>query len=138
MRTYDRATLQAAKEAWESGEYGWQWQRIRRIAAEQGFLYPPTGSRHDDRDSESPSQRAIIWRALEDNPRELEAIVRRASSWSGVVDRIIGLESRLRTDADYADRDREFDDDRPTHVQAAMSLAAILTRISDSNGEGAA
>jgi hypothetical protein len=137
MRTFDRATFLAAKAEWESGEFGWQWQRIRRIAAEQGFIYPPTGSRHDDRDSEQPSQRAIIWRALEDNPRELEAIVHRASSWSGVVDRIIGLEARLRTDADYAARDREFDKDEPTHRQAAMSLAAILTRISDST-EGAA
>jgi hypothetical protein len=129
MRTFDRATFLAAKAEWESGEFGWQWQRIRRIAAEQGFIYPPTGSRHDDRDSEQPSQRAIIWRALEDNPTELEAIVRRAKSWSGVVDRIIGLESRLRTDADYADRDREFDDPRPDHKQAVHSLAAILERL---------
>lgn len=130
MRTYDRATFQAAKEAWESGGYGWQWQRIRRLAAEQGYLYPPTGSRHDDRDAENPSQRAIVWRALEDNAAELERIVSRARSWSGVVDRIIGYEARLRTDADYVERDVEWErKDHPDHRQAVQSLAGILERI---------
>lgn len=128
MRTYSRADWTAANEAWS--DFGWQWQAVRRIAAERGFIFPPSGSAHDDRDAEAPSQRAIIWRALVDNPTELAAIVGRASSWSGVIDRIIGLEARLRTDADYADKDAQWSrQDDPTHGEAVMTLADIMSRI---------
>lgn len=130
MRTFSRDDWHAAEQAWSEGEFGWQWGRISRIAREAGFIYPPTGTRHDDRDAEQPSQRAIVWRALEDNPKELEAIVRRSHSWSGVVDRIIGMESRLRTDADYTERDAAWDKDaEPDHREAVKSLGAILDRI---------
>lgn len=130
MRTFSAVDWKAAEQAWAEGEFGWQWGTIRRIARESGILYPPSGTRHDDRDAEQPSQRAIVWRALEDNPAELAAIVRRSSSWSGVVDRIIGMEARLRTDADYAERDEAWNrQDDPTHREAVTSLAGILERI---------
>lgn len=127
-RTYSRADWIASAEAW--ADYGSRWDGIRRIAREVGILYPPTGSAHDDRDAESPSQRAIVWRALEDNPTELAAIIRRSRSWSGVVDRIIGMEQRLRSDADYRDRDSKWEKDTAAdHREAAMSLGAILARL---------
>ena len=127
-RTYSRADWIASAEAW--ADYGSRWDGIRRIAREVGILYPPTGSAHDDRDAESPSQRDIVWRALEDNPTELAAIIRRSRSWSGVVDRIIGMESRLRSDADYAERDARWDRDQaPDHREAVMALGAILDRL---------
>ena len=138
MRTYDRAAFLKAKEAWESGNFGWQWSTIRQTAAHRGYLFPPTGTVHDDRDAESPSQRSIIWRALEDNPRELVRIVSRCSSWSEVVDRIIGLEDRLRAEAGLAARNREWDaESAPTERDDAMSLARILERITDSTGRAA-
>lgn len=128
-RTFSRDDWLAAREAWQDFD-PLRWDRIRRIAAEAGFIYPPTGSAHDDRDAEQPSQRAIVWRALEDNPTELEAIVRRSKSWSGVVDRIIGMESRLRSDADYAERDAAWDKAaEPTHSESVMALGAVLERI---------
>lgn len=130
MRTFDRPTFMAAKAAWEDGEFGWQWQPIRRLAAERGFIYPPSGTRHDDREVESPSQRAIVWRALEDNPTELLRIVRRSRSWSEVVDQIIGLESRLRVDLDDRDREVAWDKaDQADYRESVKSLAAILERI---------
>ena len=133
MRTFSREDWQASEHAWQDGEYGWRWGQLRRIARESGILYPPAGTAHDDRDAESPSQRAIIWRALEDNPTELYAIVRRARSWSGVVDRIIGLESRLRSDADYNQRDIDHEKaNDPDHRESASSIASILQRIGDS------
>ena len=138
MKTYDRAAFLKAKEAWESGNFGWQWSTIRQTAAHRGFIFPPAGSEHDDRDAAEPSQRAIIWRALEDNPRELVRIVSRCASWSEVVDRIIGMEDRLRAEAGLADRDREWDAKAaPTERDDAMSLARILDRIGDSTGRAA-
>lgn len=130
MRTYSRETFLAAKAAWDDGDFGWQWQPIRRIAAERGFLYPPSGSKHDDREVESPSQRAIVWRALEDNPSQLAKIVGRSRSWSDVVDQVIGLEATLRVDLTERDRDIAWEKaSDPDHRESVMSLAAILERI---------
>lgn len=135
MRTFSRDEWLAAEREWSAGGFGWRWGAIRRIAREQGILYPPSGSAHDDRDAESPSQRAIVWRALEDNPAELAAIVRRSSSWNGVVDRIIGLEQRLRSDADYAERDAAWEQaETPDHREAVTALGAVISRIADSVG----
>lgn len=135
MRTYDRETFLAAKAAWEAGGFGWRWQGIRRIAAERGFIYPPSGSRHDDREAESPSQRAIIYRALEDNPRELERIVGRSRSWSHVVDQVIGMEERLRLELTEREQIRAWEEEGyPTERDATMSLGDIVERIAASRG----
>lgn len=128
--TVSRDVWEAQERAWSEGGFGPAWGPVRRMARARGMWYPPSGSAHDDRDSQEPSQRAIVWRALEDNPAELAAIIGRASSWSGVVDRIIGLEARLRTDADYTERDAEWERrDDPTHPEAVRSIAGILERI---------
>lgn len=131
MRTFDRSTFLAAQASW--ADYGAEWMPLRRQAAERGMLFAPSGSRHDDREAESPSQRAIIFGALRDNPAELRAIVARSGSWSQVVDRIIGLESRLRQDAGDAERDARWERERvPTYAEAVTSIAAIVQRIGES------
>lgn len=136
MRTYDRATFVASKEAWR--DFGWQWQELRRIAADRGFIFPPAGTKHDDRDADQPSQRAIIWRALVDNPEQTRAIVSRSSSWSQVVDRIIGMEERIRRDADELARDDGWDRrDDINHREAVTALGSILQRIDDSRSGAA-
>lgn len=134
MRTYSREDWQRADHAWCDFD-PLVWGTVRRLAAQHGMLFPPTGTVHDDREGPEPSQRAIVYRALEDNPAELLAIVRRSSSWNGVVDRIFGLEARLRTDADYTERDAGWErDGRPDEREAVASLGRIIARISDSVG----
>lgn len=133
MRTFSRDTFLEAKAAWDGGSFGWQWKRIRALAAERGFLYPPSGTVHDDRESGAPSQRAIVWRALQDNPTELERIVRRSRSWSEVVDGIIGMEARLWVDVAISERDDDWQ--RKSDLgprEAAMTLKQIFARIQDS------
>lgn len=53
-----------------------------------------------------------------------------------VVDRIIGLESRLRTDADYAERDAAWDkadqDSRETTRARLTTVGDVLAAIRDS------
>jgi hypothetical protein len=133
MRTYRREDWLASQRAWDDGEFGYRWQAIRRIAADRGFIYPPSGTIHDDREVEFPSQRAIVWRALEDNPREVERIVRRAWSWFDVVDNIIGLEARLRVDADEDGKVDDWEREQlPDHRESVMALSSILKRIGDS------
>ena len=131
MRTYDRDTWHRANATWT--DFGPEWAEVRQIAASRGMLYAPSGSPDDDRDSDEPSQRAIIWRALEDNPGELRAILRTSSSWSQVVDRIFGLETRLRLTAGEDERDAAFDRDQfPTHRESVMTLGQIIGRLEDS------
>lgn len=133
MRTFDRATYLQAEREWDRGEFSWEWMRYRRIAAERGFIYPPIGTRFDDREADQPSQRAIIWRAITDNPTRLETIVRRSSSWGQVVDGIIGLESRLRAEADERTKDDGWERrDEANHRGAVMSIAQIFARIEES------
>lgn len=133
MRTFDRETFLAARQAWDEGEFGWQWRHFRELAAERGFIFPPAGTRHDDREGESPSQRAIVWAAIEENPTELERIIRRCWSWHQVVDQIIGMEARLAEDAGLSDGDAKWErEQRPSSREAATTLKAILERIGDS------
>lgn len=131
MRTYDRATFLRAQASWEG--FDWEWQALRRTAAAAGIIFAPEGSKWDDRDADEPSQRAIVWRALRDNPAKLDTIVRRSRSWGQVVGGIIGMEASLREDANDRVRDDAWDrQDEATGRQATQSIAAILTRIGDS------
>lgn len=132
MRTYSREEYLRSKEAW--ADFGPEWTQIRKLASAWS-IFPPAGTKHDDRDAENPSQRAIVYRALIDNPTELRRILVKSRSWSQVVDRIIGIEERLRSEADDNERDTEWDKaDQPTHRQAVMSLGAILERLEQSRG----
>ncbi len=131
MRTFDRATYLEAQESWK--DFDWEWEAIRRVAYEAGFIYAPEGTKWDDRAAESPTQRAIVWRALQDNPTKLTAIVRRSHSWGQVVSGIIGMEASLREDANDLARDTAWSrQDEPDHRQSTMALKSILTRLGDS------
>ena len=136
MRTYDAATFKAARRAWTEGEFGPEWRWVYRLAVQRGMLYPPTGSRHDNRDAEAPTQRAIVYAAIEENPTELRRILEASSSWSQVVDRIFGMESRLVDDANLHDKDVAWDNaqERPPRREAMQSVASIFQRIADSAG----
>lgn len=131
--TYSRATFEEARAAWEDGRFGIEWEPYRRLAAERGYLYPPSGTRHDDRETETPSQRAIIHAAIEENPSELRRIVGRSRSWSQVVDQIIGLERRLGEDAELGERDARWErDHRPGYTEAVTAIKAVVDRIAAS------
>lgn len=131
MRTYSRDDFLRSREAWS--DFGPEWEWLRKLAIHGGMLFPPSGTRHDDRDAAEPSQRAIVYRALVDQPTELRKIVLRSRSWSQVVDAIFGLEQRLRYDADETQRDAEWErDGRTTGRESMFSLAQIIQRIEDS------
>lgn len=130
MKTYSRADFEEGRRQW--ADFGPEWAEVKRLSSDW-TVFPPSGTRHDDRDAESPSVRAIVYRALIDNPSGLRKILCRVKSWNGVVASIIGLETRLRLDADDLERDTAFDRrGDPDHIESAQALAAILKRIGDS------
>ncbi len=131
MKTYSRTTFDQAKASWEG--FDWHWQGIRRLAAERGFAFAPTGTAQDDPEAESPSQRSILWQALDQNPGALVAVIGRSRSWSQVIAGITAHRAGLRVSADELDRDTAWSrKDEPTGRDATTALKAILNRIGDS------
>jgi hypothetical protein len=94
------------------------------LAADRGFIYPPSGSAGDDPADPDPSQRSIIWVALLDRPRELGAIVMRCRSWHAVVEAVIAMNDRVRMTVEELEADPD-----PTPEEATAAIAAILDGI---------
>lgn len=127
MRTYRREDVERAQAAW--ADYGAEWAELRRAAAERGMLFPPAGTRLDVRDEPRPSQRVIVWRALDERPTQTLAIVGGARSWSQVVARILVVERELRSDADDAEDQAETTRrDGPSRGQAMATVSEIFAR----------
>jgi len=130
-RTYDRAVYQAARKAWAEGDFrDSRWHGIYRLSAERGYIYPPTGTVHDDREDEQPSQRAIVYAAMCDQPAELERIMRRSHSWSQVIAGLVSHVDGLREDADRTQDDAAWEKrDHPPRGAVPEATASILRRI---------
>lgn len=129
MRSYDRATYTAARKAWAEGDFGPEWHEIYRLAADHGYIYPPTGSKWDDVE-EAPSQRAIVYQAITDNPTELRRIMARSRSWSDVVRQIIAFRGVLRDQADLAEADADWESrERPKRGHTPQKLVDVLRQM---------
>ena len=130
MKTYSRDTYTRARQAWRDGNFGREWWPVARLARDRGFIFPPDGTAHDDRDDEHPSQRAIVYRAIRDNPTRLATIVGRSRSWTQVVIGIISMESGLREDAALLEDDAAWErKDFPDRKAAAETIGAIMRRL---------
>lgn len=129
-RTYRREDLEEATRRWSEGAFDEAWQPYRAAAAARGFIFPPDGSRDDSVEDPQPSQRAIVWRAIEDTPRLLMATIRRSSSWNDVVRLLIAELDRRRVDAGF--EELAISNERashPTRRQAAERVGALLDRL---------
>lgn len=130
---YSARDWHEAQAAWSAGGFGPEWRDVRRLAAERGFCYPPTGDAGDSREDAEPSQRAILWAALRDRPASTAQLVRRSRSWSETVGRILLEEQHLREDADLRAWDDEWHRrEEPTPQQALVTVGTILAHIADS------
>lgn len=131
MRTYDRETYQRLVKAWEG--FGPEWTAARQACTNAGYPFPPSGSPEDERDDVEPSQRAIVWRALDFRPLRTLDTIRTSRSWSDVVRKIMADEGRLREDATWRARDDDWERGHEiTARESTQTLAAILDRIRDS------
>lgn len=91
QRTYDQATYLRARDAWEAGRFGSEWNDWRNLAGKAGIIFPPAGTPDDSWGDESPSQRAILIRAIREQPRLLRRAITagRVNSWSDVIERLL-------------------------------------------------
>lgn len=131
--TFSRETFLKAKAAWAEGEYGAAWEFYRHAAADRGFIFPPSGTKWDSWEDDEPSQRAIVYRAIEETPQLLQDAIRHSRSWSQVVGKLTQARDSMRDDADLRGLQDEWDrQDEPSARQALNSLATIIDRIRDS------
>jgi hypothetical protein len=134
-RSFSRDDWEASLAEWDAGEFSDEWKPYRHQAAMRGIIFPPDGTRWDSWDDESPSQRAMLIRAIRDTPELLRAAIDRPSSrsWSDVITYILARRDEWRAEIELADRDAtrrkaEWPDER----EAAKALKAIMNRIADS------
>jgi hypothetical protein len=128
MRTYSRDDFLAAREEWK--DFDREWEPYRKLAAEYGMLYPPAGTKWDSWEDEEPSQRAIIYRAIEDTPDALTEAIRQSHSWFEVVRKLMADIDRRREDATYAEKDAEWE--RQKFRGPMQSIGDIFNRFRDS------
>jgi hypothetical protein len=106
VRTFSREEWDAASAAWHEGEFEERiWASARRAAADRGMLYPPAGTQHDDIDAPHPSQRAIVYRAIDETPELLKRVIARSSTWSQVVDELMRSVNARRDEQGEAEMD---------------------------------
>jgi len=132
VRTFSRADWSAASDSWREGGFDADtWYRVRYAAACRGMLYPPAGDKGDDCDDPHPSQRAIVYRALDNTPALLFAVIGRSSSWSQVTSELIHAVNASRTDAEIAELEQDRREEtrrRSDRVSAPQRLGEIMRK----------
>lgn len=131
MRTFTRSELEDSRAAWDAGDFSSEWRHVRHKAAMGGIIYPPNGSKWDSWEDDSPSQRAMLIRAIRETPTLLDRCIVGARSWSEVITRLTSARDEWRSDLDEKDRDELYRRDVPSHSESVRSIAAILDRIGD-------
>lgn len=133
-RTYSRQTFEAARAAWHDGHFSEEWEPYRALAAQRGFLYPPSGDAYDSWSDDEPSQRALLIRAIRETPGLLADLIRSSRSWGEVVGQLMRQRDEWREldDLETAYTRRQRATDEPDHIESATSVAVILRRLWDS------
>jgi hypothetical protein len=135
VRTFDQATYLRARSAWDAGRFGSEWADWRLLAAKAGILFPPDGSPDDSWGADSPSQRAIIVRAIRETPRLLRWAIggRQVRSWGDVIERLLMGRDLMALDADQRETDWTLTKAR----RGAMTpISDMLGTVADSLARG--
>ena len=126
--TYTAEQIAEARAGWD--DFSDEWDPFRHLAMTgPGIIFPPAGSKWDSWDEASPSQRAILIRAIRETPDLLRWAIRGAPepSWSRVIERLLNGRDEMR---------EQIPASRPRHDlaprQAMYRLGEILTIVGDS------
>lgn len=131
MRTYSRSDWEAAQASWS--RFSPEWRELRHVMAMQGAIFAPSGTEWDGWEDDSPSQRAILIRAIREQPTLLMRCARGARSWQQLIERLLAERDDWRAEA--AEREAEALRERALERmdRRPMSrLADVLATIRDS------
>lgn len=134
MRTFSRSDWDEAQTLWL--DFSDEWKSVRHQAAMRGILFPPSGTCWDSWEDDSPSQRAILIRAIREQSRLLAECVAHARSWSEVISRLVRKRDDWREEMAHreAEAARVRREEQPPRREALMSIAQIMARVADSAG----
>lgn len=132
-RLYTAKEMADARKAWDDADLCAQekaeWKEWRHIAAmEGGIIVPPKGTRWDSWVADDPSERAIICRAMREDPKLLLSAIRAPgpASWSKVVALLYREWGERRGDSEREEswerRQRSYE---PTREEAHSALTSI-------------
>lgn len=131
-RTYSRADWEAAQASWAG--FSPEWRELRHVMALNGCIFAPAGTELDSWEADSPSQRAMLIRAIREQPSLLMRCARGARSWQQLVERLVAERDDWR--AEVAEREaeafRERAAERSLDRGAMRAVADVLATIADS------
>lgn len=132
MRTYSRADWEAAQASWSG--FSPEWRELRHLMALNGAIYAPSGTAMDSWEDDSPSQRAVLIRAIREQPSLLMRCARGARSWQQLVDRLFSARDDWREEAALREADAlaARRADREIDRRAMRRLSDVLATIADS------
>lgn len=125
-----REMLDDSRSAWDAGGFSDEWKPWRRMAATRaGILFPPDGTAQDSWDDDSPSQRAILIRAIRETPQLLRRSIEAPGvrTWGDVINRLLGGRDAMRDELDRAEElEARRRSGEPSRTEAAEALRSIL------------
>jgi hypothetical protein len=132
-RTYSREDWLKAQEAWKDGDFSAEWKDARHWAATDAtIIFPPDGTPFDSWADDSPSQRAMLIRAIRETPKLLRQSIRGARSWSEVIERLTGSRDLMREDGYEEERHTAYRrSHEPTREEAGAFLRDLLGRLKE-------
>ena len=136
-RTFTRQQLEDSRAAWDAGDFSDEWRDWRHLAAMQaGIIDPPEGSKWDSWGDDDASDRALLIRAIREQPKALRAALTsgRCHTWKQVIREVV--QERDRMTEDVYDREREAAHVRRQQV-SRDEAATTLRRIRELIGGGA-
>lgn len=135
-RTFSRDDWNAAQASWSG--FSDEWRDLRHRMAMQGCIFAPSGTEFDSWEDDSPSQRAMLIRAIREQPTLLGRCVPGAKSWQQLLERLLALRDDWRDEIAEREaeavRQRLLDEPDSTRRSAPQSIASILRRVADSAG----
>lgn len=128
-RTVTREQLDAARAAWDAGDFSPEWQPWRELAATSaGIIDPPDSSGSDQWGDADASDRVLLVRAIRENPNALRSALTSGEvhSWRQVVRLVVReLDRRAGEAEERAHRERMARGAEPSRAEAAAILAAL-------------
>jgi hypothetical protein len=136
-RTFSRSDWEAAQASWAG--FSPEWRDLRHAMALQGCIFAPSGTEWDSWEDDSPSQRAMLIRAVREQPALLARCVPGARSWQQLLERLLARRDDWREElaareADAARQRAAEDAGRRAGASDAQSLASIIERLAASRG----
>jgi hypothetical protein len=128
-RTVTKQQLDESRAAWKAGEFSDEWKPWRHLAAMQaGIIDPPEGTKWDSWADDSPSQRAMLIRAIRETPDDLRHAIVTATrpTWYAVLEGLLRVRDRQAEDVDDREREAAYQRRRgPTPEEATVAWSRL-------------